>query len=198
LQPDTAGTAPAFRRNHSCGAPAEAHIRRQSNIYDLVEHAAARHGIPRLQLWQEVAKALTERKLAIQNDLSERPHPMGGPTLAEWLIDFRAAVDRYNDPNRRMVHILKRIIVRTVDFERWFRRANRLSRGPQPGTTGFQAADRRLLPKMRKLIKTGQARSPYSAGLLLVDRGLVPGNATRETKAKRLSKLYRQEEAGGR
>src|SRR5215470_6781411 len=165
-------------------ALAVAHIRKSSNIYDLVERAAARHGIPRLHLWQGVAKALTDRQLMTLDSVSERL--VGGPTLAEWLVGFRFSVDRYNDPNNGgRARILKQILVYEVDFERWLRRANRLPRGPRRGTTGFQDADRRLLPKMRKLIETGQARSPYSAGLLLVDRGLIPGNATRETKAKR-------------
>jgi hypothetical protein len=164
-------------------------MRKQENIYDLVERASARHAIPRLQLWREAAKALTENELRVLNQ-SERLSPAGAPTIAKWLSDFRAAVDRYNDPNRGMARILKHIIVRAVDFDRWLRRANRLPRGPKPGTTGFHDAARRLFPKIRKLIRTGQARSPYGAALLLVDEGLVAGNAARETKAKRISELF--------
>jgi hypothetical protein len=42
------------------------------NIYDLVERAAARHKIARMQLWQETAKAITERELPILNSFSEQ------------------------------------------------------------------------------------------------------------------------------
>src|SRR5262249_45882887 len=90
------------------------------NIYDLVERAAARDRIPRLQLWQETAKAITERKLPILNSLSERI--AGATKLADWLVYFRASVDRYNDLGQR-VRILKHITVRTADFERWFKKA---------------------------------------------------------------------------
>jgi hypothetical protein len=148
-----------------------------------------------LELWQKVAKALTENELRVLN-LSERLNPDGRPTVAEWLIGFRAAVDRFNDPNRGMVRVLKRIIVRTVDFERWCRRANRLPRGPKRGTTGFRAADRKLFSQMSRLIKKDQARSRYGAALMLVDQGRVAGHGTRESKAKRLSAAYRLEESG--
>jgi len=67
-------------------------MRKQENIYDLVERASARHAIPRLQLWQEAAKALTENELRVLNQ-SERLSPAGAPTIAKWLSDFRAAVD---------------------------------------------------------------------------------------------------------
>jgi hypothetical protein len=33
----------------------------EGNIYDLVERAAARQGVPRLELWQEVVAALIEK-----------------------------------------------------------------------------------------------------------------------------------------
>ena len=194
MQPETAGTAPAFRRDHPCGALAVAHIRKPSNIYDLVEHAAARHGIPRLQLWQQVAKALTDRKLRIQNDLSEvlGPHPHVQPTLAQWLVGFRAAVDRYNDPNRGMARILKHIIVTNADFESWLRKANK-RRGPQLGTTGYCDADRKMFPQIRRLVRDGTARSPHGAALMLADQGKLAGTGKRESLAKRVAGCYLRE-----
>src|SRR5262249_24854072 len=104
---------------------------KSDNIYDLVERAAARHGIPPLQLWQETAKAMTEGALPILHP-SERVTPVGGPTLIEWLLGFRASVDRYNALGPR-ARILKQIIVDTTDFERWFRKKHK-RRGPKHGT----------------------------------------------------------------
>jgi hypothetical protein len=147
-----------------------------------------------LQLWQDVAKALTDRKLTIQNDLSERLNPMGGPTLAEWLVGFRAAVDRYNDPNRRMVRILKHIRVRRADFERWFRKTSEPRRGPKSGTTGYVEADRKAFRRISRLMKEGKARSPHGAALMIADE--LSGGGNPQNKAKRVSARYRKEHGG--
>ena len=168
-------------------------IRKRQNIYDLVEQTAAQRGIPRLQLWQEVAKALTDAKLKIQSS----PFNSTG-ALAQWLVGFRNAVDRCNEPHGGITRILKHIIVREVDFETWLRKAGNLRRGPKRGTTGFRAPDRELFAQMSRLIKKGQARSPYGAALMLANQGRVSGPGTRESKAKRLSAAYRLEERGAR
>src|SRR5262249_36510135 len=120
------------------------------NIYHLVERtAAARHGIPRLQLWQETAKAITERQLPILNSLSERF--AGATKLADWLVYFRASVDRYNDLGPR-ARILKHITARTADFERWFRKAFK-RRGPERGTTGYRDLDRKAFPEITRRLE---------------------------------------------
>ena len=169
-----------------------AHIQKQPNIYDLVEQAAARHAIPRLQLWQEVAKALTDQTLRILNSLSEKLNPTGAPalTLAHWLNGFRAAVDHYNDPNRGMVRILKNIHVNKGDFDRWFRKANKNRRGPRSGTTGFREADGKIFSQISRLIRDGKARSPHDAALKLAYDGQLAGGGTEESKAKRVAGRY--------
>jgi len=164
-------------------------MRRTDNIYDLVERAAARHRIPPLQLWQETAKAIIERKLPIVNSLSDRITPVGGPTLEEWLFGFRASVDRFNALGPR-ARILKQIIVYSTDFERWFRKTHK-QRGPEHGTTGYQALDSKLFPQISRLLK--MARSSYGAALMLADQGKIAGAGSRESKAKRVSRLYLRE-----
>ena len=163
---------------------------KSDNIYDLVERAAARHRIPRLQLWQETAKAMTEGELPILNP-SERVTPVGGPTLEEWLLSFRASVDRYNDLGPR-ARILKQIIVDTTDFERWFRKTHK-RRGPKHGTTGYRDLDRKAFPEIGRLLKEGKARSPHAAALQLANQGRLAGIATHENIARRVAVLYRKE-----
>ena len=169
-----------------------AQSRIRSNIYDLVEQAAARHGIPRLPLWQKVAKALTDGRLKAARSLSERLN--GGPTLAEWLVGFQASVDRNNDPNDGgRWRILKLIIVRKADFVRLLRNTGK-RRGPRCGTTGFRDADRKLFPEITRMTKGGgKARSAYGAALHLADEGKIAGTGSRETKAKRVSARYLKE-----
>jgi hypothetical protein len=154
---------------------------KQSNIYDLVERAAARRGIPRLELWQDAARALVERELPTLNFSDSQG--MG------WLSQFRAAVDRGNDPARFAAHIVKRIIVRIADFERWLRKASNL-RGPQPGTTGYEALDRKLFPRISKLKNPGGARSAYGAALQLAKTDQIAGEGDAKSKAKRVAKRY--------
>lgn len=99
-------------------------LSKEDNIYDLVERAAARRKVPRLELWQKTAKAIVDRDLPVLN-LSEVMAPKVAPavTFGGWFAGFRAAVDRFNDPSS-FAHILKHIVVRTADFERWLRKAN--------------------------------------------------------------------------
>jgi hypothetical protein len=122
-------------------------MRKENNIFDLVERAAARYGIPRLQLWQEATKVLTEKDLPIVKVL-EPADPAG---IQNWLIGVRALVDNYHDIRGGVARTLKLIIVREADFERWFRRANKLRRRPQSGSTGYRDAARKTGPKSRKL-----------------------------------------------
>jgi hypothetical protein len=71
-------------------------LSKEDNIYDLVERAAVRRKVPRFDLWQAAAKALVEKRLPASN-LSERIN--AAMTLGDWLISFRTAVDRFNDPS---------------------------------------------------------------------------------------------------
>ena len=173
---------------------AEAHIRKESNVHDLVERAAARHGIPRLELWHEVASALVGGMLAIQHNLSERLHPEG-PTLGDWLAGFHTAIAHYNDPNPGTVRILRNIRVSETDFEAWFRktktRKENTRRGPPPGATTLQEQDRKAFKAIERLMKERKARSPYGAALLLASK--LAGIGTHETRAKRVASLYRKE-----
>jgi len=164
-------------------------MRKSGNIYDLVERTAARHRIPRLQLWQETAKAITEQKLPILNSLSEQI--VGATKLAEWLVYFRASVERYNDLGPR-ARVLKLIIVYTTDFESWFHQTHK-RRGPKHGTTGFRDSDRKAFPKISRLISEGEARSPHEAALKLAHQGQLVGSGTPENRARRVAVLYRKE-----
>jgi hypothetical protein len=64
-------------------------------------------------------------------------------------------------------------------------------RGPLRGTTGYQTQERKLFPRISKLLKRGEARSPYGAALTLSKE--ISGRGTPESKAKRVSALYRKE-----
>ena len=160
---------------------------KEDNIYDLVERAAARRKVPRLELWQKTAKAVANRELPALN-LSEKISP--AMTFGGWFSGFRDAVDRFNDPND-FARILKHIIVRTTDFEQWLRKANKSRRGPEYETTGYHASDRKALRRMSRLIKEGKARSAYGAALKLADE--LAGDGTPQSKAKRVATLYRKE-----
>jgi hypothetical protein len=161
---------------------------KEINIFDAVERGAARHGIPRLQLWQDAAKALIEKSLPIAKVLE----PTTPADIESWLFGFRASVDRYNDPHGGgRARILKHIIVREADFERWLRGANKLRRGPRSGATGYRDADRKMFPRISRLIKKGEARSPYGAALMLADQ--LAGTRKPENRAKRVSARYRKE-----
>jgi len=159
-------------------------VPKESDIYDLVEREAARSGIPRIELWQSVAKGLVEKTLPVSS-LPLLP--------AGWLVGFRASIDRYDDPNPGVVRILKLIFVRASDFKKWLRGGKRSAkRGPVRGVTGLQASDRKLFPEIAKRIKTRKARSARDAALQLFDERKVSGNS-RESAAKRVSGRYLKE-----
>lgn len=164
---------------------------KEDNIYDLVERAAAQRKVPRLELWQKTARALVDGELSSLN-LFEVLQPRTSPTLtlAIWLRGFGAAMDRGNDPGR-LAHILKHIIVRKADFQRWLGKANKSARGPEYGTTGYRTSDRKAFRRISQLIKDGKARGAYGAALQLADE--LAGDGTPESKAKRAATLYRRE-----
>jgi hypothetical protein len=63
LQPDKAGSAPAFRVS-TCGRPAEAHMPDNlESLCDLVELRAAKYRIPLVRLWERVFAAIRDGKL---------------------------------------------------------------------------------------------------------------------------------------
>jgi hypothetical protein len=162
-----------------------------TNIWDLVERATARGGIPRLEFWQKVTKALLLGELPALN-LSEQIHPkIAVTTYREWLIGLSAAVGRFNDPQVG-ARFLKRIMVRESDFQSWRRTAAAGRRGPRQGTTGYAKEDRKLFPRIKKLIATGSATSARAAALQLFDEGKVNGNS-RDSAAKRVAGRYLKE-----
>jgi hypothetical protein len=144
-------------------------------------------------LWQDVARALIEKKLRGLN-LSSRPFSQAHQTLGDWLVGFERAIRRGSDPSA-FQHILKLIFVRASDFKKWLRGGKRsVKRGPVQGVTGLQASDRKLFSEMGKRIKTGKARSARDAALQLFDEEKVSGNS-RESAAKRVSSRYLKEYA---
>jgi hypothetical protein len=163
------------------------------NIYDLVERAAVRRRVPRLELWQKAAKALLEGKLPVINRF-EKLYPAAPKSYHVWLPEFAAAINRTSDPND-FRHILKQIIVRASDFPKWLSNAPSGPRGPQHGTTGYHTLDRKHFSRIDKLIRTGKARSAHDAALQLAAKDKIPGRGTLESKARRVSALYRKEHA---
>jgi hypothetical protein len=173
---------------------------KEGNIYDLVERAAARRQEPRLDLWEVALRAILEEKLRPLNlKLPKRPDPIGvirrspSQTYRDWLSGILIAVAaRRFDPNS-VAHIFRKIVVRCSDFESLLRKGNIGGRGPKPGETGFQKADRKLFPEIKALIESGQARGAYGAALKIAS--MLPGsaNTSPESKAKRISALYRKE-----
>jgi hypothetical protein len=67
---------------------------REKNLYDLVEDAAARRGVPRLKLWEDILRALIDETLHPLNlNLSERPNPTGSAiTYRGWFSGILHAV----------------------------------------------------------------------------------------------------------
>jgi hypothetical protein len=187
LQADTAGTATGLPLRPFAERHAEACVRLEENIYDLVERAAAQRGIRRLELWLKALRAIEKGELEVWIDQRLQQPPGWQP----WIATARAAVERHNDPNG-FAHILKLITATVANFNQWLRTAYRIPRGPTRGGTGFSDADRKLFPEISNLIDTGEVRSAYGAALILADK--MAGKATRESKAKRVSALYRKEQ----
>jgi len=170
---------------------------KEDNIYDLVERASLRT-VPRLELWEQVLQAIIEKRLRpLSLDLSERPNPVAAPaeTYSSWLTNiYRSVAARRFDPNN-LAHVFKKIIVRNSDFESFLRKGNMRGRGPMLNATGYQEADRRLFPQIKRLIKHGEARSAHGAALILLKRtkGASKSSSSAESAAKRISALYRKE-----
>jgi hypothetical protein len=171
---------------------------KEGNIYDLVERAAARRHVPRLELWELVLRALIEEELLPSNvELSDLPNRRASQIeYRDWFDDIlNAVIDRGFDP-ASVWYLFKKIIVRRWDFESLPRKGNIGGRGPKPNETGFQKADRKLFPEITRLQKSGQARSPYGAALKLGDK--LAGVGTLGSRAKRVSKLFRKEHPANR
>jgi len=164
---------------------------RDDTLFDLVEHAAVRELIPRLELWEETAKALIDGDLPAANlldGLSPRTTPKTSIGRG-WLRQFLEAVERGSDPSS-FKHILKLIIVRKRDFEKWRNKTSSGRRGPLPKTTGYQDRDLKLCPHIKRLVDSGQARSGHDAAMQLGRAGKIPGTGSLENKAKRVSQRY--------
>lgn len=63
-------------------------------------------------------------------------------------------------------------------------------RGPKPGTTGFNAADRALFPTIKRMLKNGGAPSVDAAARILAEEGKVAGRGSIEARATRLARHY--------
>jgi hypothetical protein len=61
-------------------------------------------------------------------------------------------------------------------------------RGPEPGTTGYASQDQKLFPKIKSIIESGKARSPYGAAIILAED--IAGSGDPASKAKRVSIRY--------
>jgi hypothetical protein len=185
----TRGSAPRCRRDHYAERRAEAQVPKHNNIYDLVKEAARKHRVSHWELLEEAIEALRTRKLSAVN-LSEVINPRTNPTMTyrHWL----ECGQPYADP-RPCVGYFKRIIVPNSDFEKWRRSELRArTRGPEEGTTGYRALDRKVFPSIFKRIKTGRARAAHGAALQLFDEGKIKGTS-RESAAKRVSTRYLRE-----
>src|SRR5262249_20421246 len=168
------------------GCYAGARVTKLTNIYDLAKEAALKLRVSRWELLGEAIEALRTEKLLALN-LSEVINPKINlkMTYGHWLAGYRAY-----DP-RPFAGFFKHIIVRKSDFERWLRAEKKTrKRGPEQGTTGYRALDRKVFPSISKLIQTGRARAPHGAALQLFDEGKIKGNG-RESAAKRVSTRYR-------
>src|SRR5208337_2616258 len=117
---------------------AEARMPKCGTFCDLVERTAARERLPRLELWQDAAKALIDGNLSAVNPLdclSLRTTPQMNWGRG-WLRHFLAAVQRGSDPSS-FKHILKLITVSKTEFKKWRRKTSSGHRGPEAGTTGY-------------------------------------------------------------
>jgi hypothetical protein len=67
------------------------------------------------------------------------------------------------------------------------------SRGPKPGMTGFNAADRALFPEIKQMLKDGKARSVIAAARILATQQKVGSSGgTTESRAVRVARRYGQ------
>jgi len=163
------------------------------NLYDVVERAALRRQIPRLELWKLVASAITKTDLPVSYP-SERFRPWA-PTWPEWMIQFQNAVDRDDDPNRfGAPKILRLIKVNIKQFDRWLTRTTNPVRGPTRNKSSYASADRKVFPQIKKLISLGKARSAYGAALELAYEDKLAGGGTKESKARRVARRYLRSE----
>jgi hypothetical protein len=89
-----------------------------TDIYDLVERAAAHRGIPRLELWRHVIQALLSKELLAINISEKVNASVASITIGDWL---ETTIDRNVDPSR-LKHIVSRLIVPESDFKRWIKR----------------------------------------------------------------------------
>jgi hypothetical protein len=130
----------------------------------------------------------------IHNSVSERrPGPYGDTVLFRNVESNWNRVEEYLRVRATEQWPLEKRSARASDAQQ---RLERPARGPIQGTTGFQDLDRKLFPRMMKLIESGEARSPYGAALILSQE--IAGSGTIENKAKRVSAMYRKEHASVR
>lgn len=166
-------------------------MQQKQNLYDVVERAAYRQAVPRLELWLLVANAIMQGDLSIK--YPEARMGDGSVSWPAWMVGFQAAIQRGNDPNGfGAMRYLKMIMMRSAPFDRWLRRVTKAPRGPRKGVSGYERPDRRAFNKIKRLIDSGQARSAYGAALMLARDGDLAGEgSTPESKARRVAGRYR-------
>jgi len=113
-------------------------------------------------------------------------------TLRGVIIDTLSAVQRRYFNPAQSTWTTKLMLNRT-HFVKWLDKAIEVPRGPRRGTSGYYAADRKLFPTIKRMLKSGEARSTFGAALKMAREGKVAGeNSTPESRAKRLADHYRE------
>jgi hypothetical protein len=73
------------------------------------------------------------------------------------------------------------------------RRSHQPRRGPKPGETGFNAADKALFETIERMQKKGEARSAIAGARILVKKGKVASSGgSDENRAVRVARRYGQ------
>jgi hypothetical protein len=76
------------------------------------------------------------------------------------------------------------------DLKSWLARPRR---GPRPGTVSrFAARDQALFPEIENRLRSGKAASATEAARQLAEEGRVAGQATEDSRARRLATAYKK------
>lgn len=87
----------------------------------------------------------------------------------------------------------RELLLNRADMARLFRSSGPTrdkKRGPKPGVNTYRAADERLFGQIKKLIDSGDARSPNSA-VQLIPEDRFKGSGSIESKRRRVAQRYR-------
>jgi hypothetical protein len=169
----------------------------KASLRDLVEEGAARRGEPPRTVWRLALDAIAQNILPVcllEDATLDTPFVYAYAqtlTLRGVVIDALYAVERrYFNPGQSPW--ATKLMLNRTHFVKWLDKAIKVPRGPRRGTSGYYAADRKLFPTIKRMLKSGEARSPFGAALKLAIDGKVAGNSSPESRAKRLSGHYRE------